>query len=95
MQNFADLHFAIAMNEPTVNNMVNTMFVFGLLADTSSIKVDTDIPAGNGEVCYVRGDEVCIRQEQRDSPWWFYWAFRISHSLSRGKNCEGDVSSLV
>ena len=32
MQNFADLHFAIAMNEPTVNNMANTMFVFGLLA---------------------------------------------------------------
>ena len=101
MQNFADLHFAIAMNEPTVNNMVNTMFVFGLLADTSSIKVDTDIPAGNGEVCYVRGDEVCIRQEQRDSPWWFYWAFRIRSAAGKTVKVvfhpsykEGPVSAM-
>ncbi len=36
MQNFADLHFAIAMNEPTVANMANTMFVFGLLAEGGS-----------------------------------------------------------
>lgn len=35
MQNFADLHFAIAMNEPTVSNMANTMFVFGLLAENA------------------------------------------------------------
>ena len=82
MQNFADMHFAIAMNEPTVNNMANTMFVFGLLAD-ASIKVDTNIPAGNGEVCYLRGDEICIRQEQRDSEWWFYWAFRVRGAAGR------------
>lgn len=29
---FVDLHFAIAMDEPTVNNMANTMLVFGVLA---------------------------------------------------------------
>ena len=28
----SDIHFAIAMDEPTVNNMANTMFVFGLLS---------------------------------------------------------------
>ncbi len=28
-----DTHFAIVMDEPTVNNMVNTMFVFGLLCE--------------------------------------------------------------
>jgi hypothetical protein len=38
MQNFADLHFAIAMNEPTVSNMANTMFVFGLLCDGGGAK---------------------------------------------------------
>ncbi len=32
MYEFADVHFAIAMDEPVVNNMANTMFVFGLLA---------------------------------------------------------------
>jgi len=31
LQEFADVHFAIAMDEPTVNSMANTMFVFGLL----------------------------------------------------------------
>ena len=29
---FSDTHFAIAMDEPTVNNMANTMMIFGLLA---------------------------------------------------------------
>lgn len=28
----SDVHFAIAMDEPTVNNMANTMFIFGLLS---------------------------------------------------------------
>ena len=32
MQHYADVHFAIAMDEPVVNNMANTMMVFGLLA---------------------------------------------------------------
>ena len=31
MQHYADVHFAIAMDEPVVNNMANTMVVFGLL----------------------------------------------------------------
>ena len=31
LQELADVHFCIAMDEPTVNNMVNTMFIFGLL----------------------------------------------------------------
>ena len=34
----SDIHFAIAMDEPTVNNMVNTMFVFGLLSSENSKK---------------------------------------------------------
>ena len=29
---FIDCHFAIAMDEPTVNNMANTALVFGLLS---------------------------------------------------------------
>ena len=29
---FAGVHFAIAMDEPIVNNMANAMFVFGLLS---------------------------------------------------------------
>ena len=32
MQAFSDLHYAIVMNEPTVNNMANTLMVFGLLS---------------------------------------------------------------
>ena len=32
LNEFADVHFAIAMDEPIVNNMANTMMVFGLLA---------------------------------------------------------------
>ena len=28
----SDIHFAIAMDEPTVNNMANTMFIFGILS---------------------------------------------------------------
>ena len=32
MQEFADVHFAIAMDEPLVNTMANTMMVFGLLS---------------------------------------------------------------
>ena len=32
LNEFADVHFAIAMDEPIVNNMANTMLVFGLLA---------------------------------------------------------------
>ena len=32
LNEFADVHFAIAMDEPVVNNMANTMMVFGLLA---------------------------------------------------------------
>ena len=31
LNEFADVHFAIAMDEPIVNNMANTMMVFGLL----------------------------------------------------------------
>lgn len=31
LHTFVDLHFAIAMDEPTVNNMANTMLVFGVL----------------------------------------------------------------
>ena len=31
LHTFVDLHFAIAMDEPTVNNMANTALVFGLL----------------------------------------------------------------
>ena len=31
LNEFADVHFAIAMDEPIVNNMANTMLVFGLL----------------------------------------------------------------
>ena len=31
LHEFADAHFAIAMDEPTVNNMANTLLVFGLL----------------------------------------------------------------
>ncbi len=33
MHTWIDTHFAIVMDEPTVNNMVNTMFVFGLLTE--------------------------------------------------------------
>ncbi len=57
--------------------------LFASAAAYASIRVDADIPAGNGEVCYIRGDEVCIRQEQRDSLWWFYWAFRIRGAEGR------------
>ena len=32
LHEFVDLHFAIAMDEPTVNNMANTALVFGVLA---------------------------------------------------------------
>lgn len=32
MYAFSDVHFAIAMNEPVVRSMANTLFVFGLLA---------------------------------------------------------------
>lgn len=32
MHAFSDLHYAIVMDEPTVNNMVNTLMVFGLLS---------------------------------------------------------------
>lgn len=32
LHEFADVHFAIAMDEPTVNNMANTLLVFGVLA---------------------------------------------------------------
>ena len=32
LYHFADVHYCIVMDEPTVNNMVNTMFVFGLLS---------------------------------------------------------------
>ena len=32
LHTFVDLHFAIAMDEPTVNNMANTALVFGVLA---------------------------------------------------------------
>lgn len=53
------------------------------LAAGAPITVDAEIPAGNGEVCHIRGDEVCIRQEQRDSVWWFYWAFRIRGAAGR------------
>lgn len=32
MHAFSDLHYAIVMDEPTVNNMANTLMVFGLLS---------------------------------------------------------------
>ena len=31
MHAFADVHFCIAMDEPTANNMANTMMIFGIL----------------------------------------------------------------
>lgn len=31
LQNLSDVHFEIGMDEPTVNNMANTMMIFGLL----------------------------------------------------------------
>ncbi len=31
MHVFADVHFCIAMDEPTANNMANTMMIFGIL----------------------------------------------------------------
>lgn len=34
----SDVHFAIAMDEPTVNNMANTMFIFGLLSSENPEK---------------------------------------------------------
>ncbi len=67
----------------------------------AAIVADANIPAGNGEVCHVRGDEICIRQEQRDSPWWFYWAFRIRGAAGKTVKVvfhpsykEGPVSAM-
>ncbi|MEX0793426.1 MAG: M14 family zinc carboxypeptidase [Pirellulaceae bacterium] len=47
-------------------------------ADAASIQIDADYPGGNLGPYEVKGDEVDIAQDIRDtSTWWFYYNFRV------------------
>ncbi len=52
----------------------------------AAILVDGDIPAGNIVVEGVAGDTIRLRQDLRDSPDWFYWAFRVRGAAGRTLN---------
>jgi len=46
--------------------------------------LDTDFPGGNLQVEAIADGVVRVRQEQRDSPqWWFHWSFRIRGAAGR------------
>lgn len=49
-----------------------------------SITISADFPGGNIIVERIEGEHVWVRQDQRDTPeWWFYWCFRIDHVAGR------------
>ena len=50
----------------------------------AEVRVDAQLPAGNGVCERVEGDQVYLHQERRGSaPWWFYWAFRVRGAEGR------------
>ena len=59
---------------------MNALFSCLLLA---AVTVDGNVPAGNVVVEGVTGDVVRVRQDLRDSPEWFYWAFRVCGAEGR------------
>jgi hypothetical protein len=47
-------------------------------------RIDADFPGGNIIVERVEGDDVYLRQDQRDTPgFWFYWYFRVRGAAGR------------
>ncbi len=54
----------------------------GLKSDAPAI--DADFPGGNIVVERIDGDDVHLRQDQRDTPgFWFYWCFRVRAAQDR------------
>jgi hypothetical protein len=43
----------------------------------SGLAVDADFPGGNILLERIDGDDIFLRQDLRDTPSWFYWAFRV------------------
>ena len=53
-------------------------------AERSGIAVDNQIPGGNIELVSVKGDDVHVRNEMRDTEgWWFWWSFRVRGAAGR------------
>ena len=56
----------------------------------SGLAVDANVPSGNVIVDGIDGDVVRLRQDLRDSPDWFYWAFRVRGAEGRTLRFEFD-----
>ncbi len=61
----------------------------------STFTIDADFPGGNIIVDELDGETVVLRQDQRDTPeWWFYWRFRVRGAAGRTLRftfADGDV----
>ena len=48
------------------------------------MRIDAQLPAGNIILERIEGDDIWLRQDQRDGQeWWFYWAFRLLDAAGR------------
>jgi len=53
-------------------------------SDSNVLEIDCDFPGGNIVVERIEGDRVYLRQDQRDTPgFWFYWYFRVRGAAGR------------
>lgn len=58
---------------------------YGFALESGTIQVDADFPGGNIIVERVKGNEIYVSQDLRDTEgWWFYWYFRVRAQPGQG-----------
>ncbi len=57
--------------------------------EEAGLRVDIAYPGGNAIVEAISGDEIRVRQDQRDTDqWWFHWSFQVHGAAGRTLHCR-------
>ncbi len=56
---------------------------FIAMTAAAEVVIDADYPGGNIILERTEGDTIYLRQDIRDSSWWFYWNFRVRGAAGR------------